>query len=245
MNLRINFQNINSLVELSLGKTKPKIKNNIIIKSNMKKVRNSKSKMKLKVQTKDTAEEKNLSNISSIRSEGSAMNKNNESKDDYAQFLGHLTQRNRSIVNIESSSALLSKQSVITSLKIQKGKVKKPKKQKKHLEGGKSSFLPIITSRIKSNLKEGKTRKRKYVFRFNHKEEADPKIKAYNLPETKYDIDTIKDKRIQYTIVHNEMNCLLEKVKLMTVFSDSLILLHFPKMTLRNQRSFNTKFEKL
>jgi len=151
-----------------------------------------------------TIDEKHLSNLSSIRSEGSDDNKNNESRDDYIQFLGHLTHRNRSLVNIESSSRFAKKKKVkkVINLRASNSRLVKDTKLGKN----KSNFLPTLTSKVIKKMKESKIRKRKYLFKLSNKEEVDPSIKAYNLPETKYDIDTIRDARIQFTIIYNEIN---------------------------------------
>ncbi|CAI2362324.1 unnamed protein product [Moneuplotes crassus] len=212
---------------------------------NKRKIKNSWSQPDIKIQREANIGDKQLSNLSSIRSEGSDINRNNESKDDYAQFISHLTLKDGSTLNIESSSGLFPKTTNIKDMS-QGNKIRwLAQNQSRVTEAGKSTFLPAIISKVIPRKKEPKTRLRKYNFVFPKKQEAESKVKAYNLPETKYDVDTIKDIRIQYKIVYNEIECLKENAKMLNVYSEPWILFHFPRMTLSSKRSFNYKLEKL
>jgi len=89
------------------------------------------------------------------------------------------------------------------------------------------------------------TRVKKIRFKFQQNPQACAKVKAYNMPETQYDVDTIQDLRIQYMIVLNQVSCLLEKIKLLQTKSIGKIKYHLGKVTLQSKRNFNIKFEKL
>lgn len=187
-----------------------------------------------------------LSSISQIEKvEDQAQGKNNESRDDYAQVLGTLTQRNKSQLEIGLNTITGANLTQNQHSTHRRHRSKQPENPKKTLGISRSNFLPTLNSRINVKKIEPATRQRRYVFKFNKKSTADANVKAYNIPETKYDLDTIQDMKIQYMIIYNEINCLLDKSKLLQNENIGVALYHFKKITLASKRSFNNKFEKL
>jgi hypothetical protein len=180
-----------------------------------------------------------LSSISEIeREENQVQGKINESREDYAHVLGHLTGRTSPQLNVDVKSAIGSK---LTRNKLSTQKTQNSKKvisPKKRLEVSRSSYLPTLTSRVSTKKIEPATRMRKYNFKFK-KDDNDKQA------EIKYDIDTIQDMRIQSIIIHNEICCLLDKSKLLQNENLGVALYHFKKVTLFFKRSFNCKFERL
>lgn len=72
-------------------------------------------------------------------------------------------------------------------------------------------MLPTLNSKIslsqpnlKNTLKPVKEqpKQRTRVYKFKEKKQVHAKANAYSIPETKYDIDTLQEVRIQYLIVH-------------------------------------------
>lgn len=225
----------------------------------MNKHRHVRSQVELKLDPHGSPSEKyiqkddTLSSISQISQVDDARGdlpntKTNESREDYVQALGTLTQRHKlpkpkcgkKYDTTIGSKLLPSKLS-----KHNRNYSKQVKSLKKTLETSKSNFvLPNLNSRLQ-NKKPSLTRTKNITFKFNQEKEIGATIKAYALPETKYDADTIQDIRIQYLIVFNEVSCLLEKAKMLQNEQIGSVMYHLKKVTLNTQRNFNHKFEKL
>lgn len=236
-------------------------KYNNLIKTNMKpstlhKGRNAHSQEEIKIhhQTRDDKsinKEDTLSSISQISQVDESkdvMVKNNPnlSRDDYAQVLGHLTQKNITKQMAESpmGNSMISSKLLTSKHKPHKRNFSKQVKGDTKILSKNASdlILPNLHSRTITK-KNNNVRIRKLEFKF--KQEIDANINAYALPETKYDVDTIQEMRIQNMIVYNEVTCLLEKAKGFRTECIGTILFHLDKVTIETKRSFNIKLEKL
>jgi hypothetical protein len=81
------------------------------------------------------------------------------------------------------------------------------------------------------------------IKKFSFIPKGNSKTKVYGLPETQYDIDSVQDLRIQFTIVLNEVTWLLEKLKLLKTNAIGGIKFGLSKCTLEARRNFNRRWE--